>query len=108
MRPKSEGRGRPGTGFARPVDRRLGPSLTASNRSNKLPKISNAFSPINPSISCIDLPRNSFERRTGGGVEFAGHAAGYVRLASCEDGVLHGFGHEDGIGGGGDGGVHED
>src|SRR5580700_7667379 len=51
--------------------------------------------------------RYAFEGGAGGGVELAGHAAGEPGLASGEDGVLHGFCHEDGIGGGGDGGVHE-
>ena len=51
---------------------------------------------------------DAFERGAGGGVEFAGHAAGEERLAAGEDGMLHGLGHEDGILGLGDGGVHQD
>ena len=37
-----------------------------------------------------------------------GHAAGEEGLAAGEDSVLHGFGHEDGVLRGGDGGVHQD
>src|SRR6266403_3238874 len=44
----------------------------------------------------------------GGGVEALGHAAGEVGFAAGDDGVAHGFSHEDGILGFGDGGVHED
>src|SRR5467141_1738747 len=44
----------------------------------------------------------------GGSVEALGHAASEVGLAAGDDGGAHGFGHEDGILGFGDGGVHQD
>jgi hypothetical protein len=44
----------------------------------------------------------------GGGVEALGHAAGEESFVAGDDGVTHGFGHEDGVGGFRDGGIHED
>src|SRR6266478_4475708 len=44
----------------------------------------------------------------GGSVEALGHAAGEVGFAAGDDGIAHGFGHEDGVLGFGNGGVHED
>ena len=65
--------------------------------------------PMLQSVAALNgLARDAFERGTGGGVELAGHASSEIRLTAGKDGVLHGFGHENGIGGSGDGGVHED
>src|SRR5580704_7494723 len=54
------------------------------------------------------LFHDPFQRRTGGSVELLRHAAGEIGLASGENRVVHGFGHEHRIFGGGDTGIHED
>ena len=48
------------------------------------------------------------EGAAGGGVEAFGHAAGEEGFAAGADGFAHGFGHEFGVLGFGDGGVHEE
>src|SRR5712691_7465756 len=48
------------------------------------------------------------ERAGGGGVEALGHTTGKVRFAAGDGGVAHGFGHENGVLGFGNSGVHED
>src|SRR6267378_8523027 len=54
------------------------------------------------------LADHAGERAGGRGVEALWHAAGEVGFAAGDDGIAHGFGHEDGVLGFGNGGVHED
>src|ERR1700694_1018734 len=56
----------------------------------------------------IKLTDDPGERAGGGGVEALGHAAREIGFAAGDDGVAHSFGHEDGVPGFGDGGIHED
>src|SRR5258708_26046687 len=55
-----------------------------------------------------NLADDAGERAGGGGIEALGHAAGEVAFAAGDDGVAHGFGHEHGVLGFGDRGVHQD
>ncbi len=54
------------------------------------------------------LADDAGEGAAGGGVEALGHAAGEVGFAASADSFAHGFGHEFGVLGFGDGGVHEE
>src|ERR1700694_5125632 len=56
----------------------------------------------------IKLTDDPGERAGGGGVEALGHAAREIGFAAGDDGVAHGFGHEDSVLGFGDRSVHED
>src|SRR5260370_19717949 len=55
-----------------------------------------------------NLADDAGERAGGGGIEALGHSASEVGLAAGDDGVAHGFGHEHGVLGFGDRGVHQD
>src|SRR5260370_30528450 len=55
-----------------------------------------------------NLADDAGERAGGGGIEAGGNAASEVGLAAGDDGVAHGFGHEHGVLGFGDRGVHQD
>src|SRR6266704_4400353 len=60
-------------------------------------------------MRCVveNLPDDSAQWAGGGGVQAFGHAPGEVGLTAGNDGVAHGFGHEDGVLGFGNGGVHQ-
>src|SRR4029077_16277074 len=54
------------------------------------------------------LADHAAQRARSGGVQALGHAAGEPGFAAGGNGFAHRFGHEDRVGGFGDGGVHED
>src|SRR5690606_18494381 len=59
------------------------------------------------SFTSLISDKGTFQRRGGGGIQAARHASGQVGSAAGNHRMLHGFGHQYRLLGGGDGGVHQ-